>query len=209
MHGLVKNPGTFRTQGVEIGNGDQVAHVAPRAWNVENLMNGLFNFLKNGDDNLIIKSCVFHYEMEFIHPFMDGNGRLGRLWQTVILIQENPVFEYLPIEHEIKSQQLNYYDVLSASDKQGVCTVFIEYMLRIIMESLNTLIAQQRINLTDDDRIQYFKENFQGLEFARNDYLDMFKDISTATATRDVKKGLRELLWTKVGDNRTTRYIIK
>ena len=209
MKGLVKGAGKFRTQGVGVFKGDQVAHLAPPAWNVENLMQKLFNYLKKSDDNLIIKSCVFHYEMEFIHPFMDGNGRMGRLWQTVILINENPVFEFLPIEHEIKSEQLKYYNALSISDKQGVCTVFVEYMLEMIKKSLTKLIGQQRVNLSDDDRPKYFIDNFSKKEFVRKDYLEMFKDISTATATRDLKKGLEEDLWEKIGNNRTTKYTIK
>jgi len=134
---------------------------------------------------------------------------MGRLWQTVILIQENPVFEFLPIEHEIKMEQLKYYQALSHSDKQGVCTAFVEYMLKMIRASLTKLNSQHRINLTQDERIRYFKDNFKGIEFARKDYLEKFKDISTATATRDMKKGIEENLWKKIGDNRTTLYVMK
>lgn len=98
MMGLVDTPGQFRTGTIGVVQGNRIAHLAPPGWNVDNLMTNLFNYLKEGADNLIIKSCVFHYEMEFIHPFADGNGRMGRLWQTVILMNANPVFEYLPIE---------------------------------------------------------------------------------------------------------------
>ncbi len=206
MKGLVDNPGKFRIKGVGIFKGKQVAHVAPPAWNVENLMQELFNYLKKSKDNLLIKSCVFHYEMEFIHPFMDGNGRMGRLWQTVILMKENPVFEYLPIEHEIKIQQQKYYDALGESDKEGICTIFVEYMLDKIRTSLEQLITGQRNNLTDEERINYFWSNFDGQEFARKDYLEIFKEISVATATRDMKKGIEMNLWEKFGDNRTTKY---
>lgn len=208
MNGLVDHPGNFRTKGVGVFKGEQVAHVAPPAWNVENLMQKLFSYLKQSDDNLIIKSCVFHYEMEFVHPFMDGNGRMGRLWQTVILMKENPVFEFLPIEHEIKIQQQNYYDALSKSDKEGVCTIFVEFMLEKIKISLNQLIKGQRNNLADVERINYFWSNFEGKEFARKDYLEKFKEISVATATRDMKKGIKMKLWQKIGDNRTTKYKI-
>ena len=206
MKGLVESPGKFRIKGVGIFKGNQVAHVAPPAWNVENLIKELFNYLKKSKDNLLIKSCVFHYEMEFIHPFMDGNGRMGRLWQTVILMKENPVFEFLPIEHEIKIQQQKYYDALGESDKEGICTVFVEYMLDKIRTSLQQLITGQRNNLTDEERINYFWSNFDGQEFARKDYLEIFKEISVATATRDMKKGIEMNLWKKFGDNRTTKY---
>jgi len=208
MNRLIENPGKFRTKGVGVFKGEQAAHVAPPAWNVENLMQNLFDYLKSNSDNLIIKSCVFHYEMEFIHPFMDGNGRMGRLWQTVILLNENPVFEFLPIEHEIKIQQQKYYDALAQSDKAGVCTIFVEFMLDKIKTSLEQLITGQRNSLTDEERINYFVSNYERNEFARKDYLEVFKEISVATATRDMKKGIELNIWTKIGDNRTTKYKI-
>ena len=208
MNELMENPGKFRTKGVGVFKGEQVAHIAPPAWNVENLIQKLFTYLKQSNDNLIIKSCVFHYEMEFLHPFMDGNGRMGRLWQTVILMNENPVFEFLPIEHEIKIQQQNYYDALAQSDKEGVCTIFVEFMLEIIKTSLSQLILGQRNNLSETERINYFYSNFKGSEFARKDYLEIFKEISVATATRDMKKGMEMKVWNKIGDNRTTKYKI-
>ena len=208
MKGLVTDPGNFRTKGVGVFKGEQIAHLAPPAWNVKFLMQDLFEYLKKSQDNLIIKSCVFHYEMEFIHPFMDGNGRMGRLWQTVILMKQNPVFEYLPIEHEIKLQQQEYYQALSLSDKAGICTVFVEFMLEKIRDSLQLLINGQRKSLTQEDRIQYFIESNKGIDFARKDYLAVFKDISIATATRDMKRGIELKLWSKVGDNRTTIYRI-
>lgn len=208
MKGLRDDPGKFRTKGVGIFKGEKVAHVAPPAWNVENLMQELFHYLKKSKDNLIIKSCVFHYEMEFIHPFMDGNGRMGRLWQTVILMKENPVFEFLPIEHEIRIEQQEYYDALGKSDREGICTIFVEFMLEKIKTSLNQLISGQRNILSDEERIKYFWSNFTGKEFARKDYLEMFKEISLPTATRDMKKGIEMNLWEKVGDNRTTKYRI-
>jgi len=84
----------------------------------------------------IIKSCVFHYEVEFIHPFMDGNGRMGRFWQTRLLMEENPIFEYVPIEETIKNHQEQYYKTLAESDNSGRSTVFIEFMLEAINNSL-------------------------------------------------------------------------
>ncbi len=206
MSGLVEQAGKYRTSEVGIFKGEQVAHMAPPAWNVHNLMTRLFEYLKEGEDNLIIKSCVFHYEMEFIHPFMDGNGRMGRLWQTIILIKENPVFEYLPIELEIKNRQQEYYNTLSQADKEGISTKFVEFMLGIIQFSLEQLLNDQRKTLTDEERINYFKEHTNQIEFTRKDYMDMFKNISTATATRDLKKGVELGIFLKTGDNRVARY---
>ena len=98
MNGLIDNPGKLRTKSVGIFKGSQVAHIAPPAGNLNHLMKELFKYIKSGDDHILIKSCVAHYEIEFIHPFMDGNGRMGRLWQSLILLKEYPVFEYLPFE---------------------------------------------------------------------------------------------------------------
>lgn len=209
MSGLVENAGKYRTKGVGIFKGDEVAHMAPPAWNVSNLMGDLFSYLKESEDNLIVKSCVFHYEMEFIHPFMDGNGRMGRLWQTLILMQENPVFEYLPIEIAIKNNQGKYYEALSESDKEGLCTKFVEFMLGMIKISLSELIEDQRKSFSDEERLQYFKEQTDLKEFTRKDYLRVFKDISTATATRDLKKGVDLEILKKKGDNRLTKYEFK
>src|SRR5690554_1754403 len=134
MEGLLEQPGEYRKQGVGIVKGSQVAHLAPPFDNVPFLMKDLFDYLKEGDEIELIKSCVFHYEMEFIHPFIDGNGRMGRLWQTLILKDAYPVFEFLPIESLIKERQEQYYESLGKSDNTGESTVFIEYMLEIILE---------------------------------------------------------------------------
>jgi Fic family protein len=210
MKDLINSPpGKYRTKGVGIFKGSQVAHMAPPAWNVQNLMTNLFTYLKEGEDNLIIKSCVFHYEMEFIHPFMDGNGRMGRLWQTLILMQENPVFEFLPIEMKIRNTQQQYYDTLAGSDKEGIATKFVEYMLEFIASSLQELVAGQKQVLTDVDRLTYFREHAKVEVFSRKEYLEMFKDISSSTASRDLKKGVALGILIKLGDKRLTKYKFK
>ncbi len=206
MSGLVDMPGQFRTGSVGVIQGDRIAHLAPPGWNIDNLMTDLFRYLKEGEDNLIIKSCVFHYEMEFIHPFMDGNGRMGRLWQTVILMRANPVFEYLPIEQEIKKSQEEYYNVLSQCDKEGLSTKFVEYLLGKIKLSLAELVDIQRENFTDKERLKYFLEQINTGTFTRKDYLKMFPEISTATATRDLRKGVEEGILARKGSDRLATY---
>ena len=206
MNDLVDRPGQFRTGSVGVMQGNRIAHLAPPGWNVDNLMTNLFEYLAYGEDNLIIKGCVFHYEMEFIHPFLDGNGRMGRLWQTVILMQLNPVFEFLPIEQEIKKSQAAYYQVLSQCDKEGLSTKFVEYLLGKIAVSLTELVDTQRENFTDKERLSYFLDQMEPSAFTRKDYLKMFPKISSATATRDLKKGVEEGILSREGNDRLARY---
>ena len=206
MSGLVDIPGQFRTGSVGVMQGGRIAHLAPPGWNVDHLMTNLFGYLEKGEDNLIIKSCVFHYEMEFIHPFLDGNGRMGRLWQTVILMKVNPVFEYLPIEQEIKKSQEEYYNVLSQCDKEGLSTKFVEYLLGKIKWSLTELVDTQRDSFTDMERLNYFLDQKDREEFTRKDYRRMFSKISSATATRDLRKGVNEGILSRKGSDRITTY---
>ncbi|MFV0417843.1 MAG: Fic family protein [Dysgonomonas sp.] len=206
MHGLVDNAGKLRGKGVGIVKGNETIHVAPPADRVKSLIEELLDYAANDKDLLLIKSCVFHYEFEFIHPFMDGNGRMGRLWQTVLLRQQYPVFDYLPIEALIKNQQLNYYNVLAKADKLGESTPFIEFMLTIIEQALEDLLSTQPITLKGEDRIQLFKTIIGENSFSRKDYMRHFKDIASATASRDLREGTEKDILEKIGDGRLTMY---
>ena len=209
MNTLIENAGQFRRTAVGIIKGNNITHVAPHGDIVYPLMKDLFDYLKNDKDILLIKSCVFHYEFEFIHPFIDGNGRMGRLWQTMILKDYSPVFEYLPIESLIKERQQDYYDVLGKSDNQGNSTGFVELMLKIIDIALEDLLKTQNHTLTSTDRIDIFK-NFIGTElFTRQDYLRHNKEISTATASRDLKEAVDNDIIEKTGEKRLTKYRYK
>lgn len=205
---LIEKPGKYRNQGVGIVKGSKVEHIAPPFENVPFLMKDLFEYLKDKSELTLIKSCVFHYEMEFIHPFLDGNGRMGRLWQTIILMQDYPFFEFLPFETLISKNQNEYYQALSLSDKEGKSTKFIEYMLKIIDHSLADLLENSSKKLTETDRITLFLENNKN-EFTRKDYLNYFKDISSATASRDLKHAVENNLINKDGDKKTTTYKIE
>lgn len=207
MKDLIIDAGKYRKQGVGIVKGTKVAHIAPPYENVPFLMNDLFEYLKNKDELTLIKSCVFHYEMEFIHPFLDGNGRMGRLWQTIILMEEYPVFEFLPFETLISKTQDSYYKSLAISDSSGKSTYFIEYMLDVINKSLENLLNYDNRIIKDIDRLEYFYS--LGIkEFTRKDYLHVFKDISPATASRDLKKGLKLKLFDVTGNQNTAKYIL-
>ena len=202
---LIVNPGKFRNQSAGIVKGSKVTHIASPHENVPFLMKDLFNYLNDNSELGLIKSCVFHYEMEFIHPFVDGNGRMGRLWQTLILMQEYPIFEFLTLETLISKNQDNYYNALSKSDKEGNSTKFIAYMLDIIDASLAELLENAGKKLTEKDRIQLYLESNEN-EFSRKDYMTYFKDISSATASRDLKYAVENGLIQKSGDKKTTTY---
>ena len=205
LQNLITQSGKYRNQSVGIVKGSKVEHVAPPYENVPFLMNDLFKYLRDKSEITLIKSCVFHYEMEFIHPFLDGNGRMGRLWQTLILMEDYPIFEFLPFETLISKNQEEYYKALSISDKEGKSTKFIEYMLKIIDYSLDDLLQNTSKKLSESDRIQIFLENFES-EFTRKDYITYFKTISSATASRDLKNAVEKSLIEKSGDKKTSTY---
>jgi len=207
MQNLIEKPGNYRKQGVGIVKGNKVKHVAPPHANVPFLMKDLFKYLKNKDELDLIKSCVFHYEMGFIHPFVDGNGRMGRLWQTLILKNEYSVFEFIPLETLISKSQKKYYQALSESDKQGKSTTFIEYMLKIIDHSLENTLNSGTKKLTQIERLNYFIEKNSN-EFTRKNYMITFKYISSATASRDLNKGVELKLFSKIGEKNKTKYKI-
>jgi len=208
MNGLIENPGKYRKQGVGIVKGTKVEHIAPPHGNVPYLMKDLFKYLKDKNELSLIKSCVFHYEMEFIHPFLDGNGRMGRLWQTLILKAEYPVFEFIPLETLISKSQKEYYEALSESDNKGKSTIFIEYMLEIINNSLEHILKFGNRKLNQTNRINYFKE-LDNKEFTRKDYMNIFKEISSATASRDLIKGIELEIFVKIGEKNKTKYRLK
>jgi Fic family protein len=208
MKSLIEDAGKYRNQSVGIVKGSKVEHLAPPFENVPYLMKDLFEYLQKSDEIELIKSCVFHYEMEFIHPFLDGNGRMGRLWQTLILMEKYPVFEFLPFETLISNDQEKYYKALAESDKSGKSTKFIEYMLSVIDISISELLNFNNRTLNEIDRLEYFV-SLNKNEFTRKDYMDVFKDISSATASRDLKKGVELNLFEKIGEKNKTIYRLK
>jgi len=138
MQDVLKEAGKYRNGNVGVGNEKEITHIAPPAINIPKLMSDLFEWLKVMELHPLIVSSVFHYEFEFIHPFVDGNGRIGRFWQTLILYNWKSVFEYLPIESLIYENQDEYYAAIKKSTQIGSSTSFIEFMLKIILDTLNT-----------------------------------------------------------------------
>lgn len=136
MLGLLDHPGTYRSGGAGVMAGKQVIHMAPPAAQVPRLMGDLFGWLKTDKQHPLIASSVFHYEFEFIHPFSDGNGRIGRLWQTLLLSQWSPAFAWLPVESLVHRNQSGYYQALRDSGKASDCAPFVEFMLGCILDAV-------------------------------------------------------------------------
>lgn len=142
MDGLCARAGAFRTGGVGVFAGDRLIHMAPPAHMVPTLMQQLFDWLATAEDHLLIKSCVFHYEFEFIHPFSDGNGRIGRLWQSLILGKLHPAFPHLPVENMVYAAQSGYYKAIEESSKLADCAPFIDFMLGEILHALQQATSE-------------------------------------------------------------------
>ncbi|MCL2726125.1 MAG: Fic family protein [Polyangiaceae bacterium] len=207
MQGLIENAGRFRSSGVGIFQGSRLAHVAPPAKRVPILVENLLRFARAREPHPLVKSAVVHYELEFIHPFADGNGRMGRLWQHVILARWHPVFEYLPVESIVFAKQNEYYRVLEACDKAGNSTLFIEFSLDTIRESLDDFLKALRPSpVTPSTRLEIAHSAFGKGAFSRKDYMACFGILSTATASRDLKVGVDEKLLIKNGDKALAKY---
>ena len=143
MNGLVEGAGELRTSSVGVINEQgKVIHVAPPHDMVSPLVDQLFAWLKDSKVNMLIKSSVFHYEFEFIHPFCDGNGRMGRLWQTALLASWKPIFAWIPIESIIKNHQEEYYQVIKISTSQGKSNAFIVFMLNTILDAVSDILHE-------------------------------------------------------------------
>ncbi|MGL6212502.1 Fic family protein [Billgrantia desiderata] len=143
MQGLVDDAGCFRTGGVGIYKGNELVHMAPPAPRVPLLVENLLTWLAGTEEHPLIASAVVHYELEFIHPFADGNGRMGRLWQTLILRHWRPLLGYLPVETIIRDRQQEYYDTLAEADQAGEATPFIEFMLTALRDAFREAIESE------------------------------------------------------------------
>ena len=176
MQALVDDAGRFRRGGVGVFGEQGLVHLAPPADRVPMLMNDLFDWLKTSKDHLLIRSCVFHYEFEFIHPFIDGNGRTGRLWQSLILGKLHPMFEHLPVENMVYANQQAYYDAITASTKAAQSGPFIDFMLGEIYKTLKEHQGEE-LSMTEVEPIDKefglkFGEEFgikYGIKFGIND----------------------------------------
>ncbi len=192
MENLLNNAGDYRQNNVGVGGAQGVTHVAPPPNMVPQLMGELFEWLKNTDDNLLIVSCVFHYEFEFIHPFSDGNGRIGRLWQSVILNQYKSIFSAIPIESVVRDNQERYYKALEDAGSAGESTPFIEFMLDIILKALEK-VQKENVpkNVPKNVPLKRLDKILQLIDKNRNITimeLSLQLDVTDKTIKRDIAK---------------------
>ena len=204
MRGLVDEAGVFRSRPVGVVDSDgRILHFGTLPDYVPGLVDELLEWTRESELPMLIKSCVFHYEFELIHPFADGNGRVGRLWHTLLLSKWNPIFAWLPVESIIHDRQQEYYDAINFSNEEGASTKFIAFMLSAIKSSIT-----EALNMSDE----MIDENFSPAEkrwdvvFAymqknvsiRNSDLCRMLGVSSATANR--------LLRAWMGDGKLERY---
>ena len=207
MKGIVKDPGSLRQGPIGVIRKNNIFHETPDWKKVEFMMQALFHYLNESDDHHLIKSSRFHFQIEYIHPFIDGNGRIGRLWQTRLLMVYHPVFEFLPVEHLIREQQQVYYGALAMGDDTGDCTVFVAFILTQIAKALKQLIEETRgVTLTAENRLGIARTAFGDKTLSRKEYQNLLKTISPATASRDLHQGVKMGLLKRSGDKRTTMY---
>jgi Fic family protein len=186
MSGLVDEAGMFRKGGVGVFDGDKPIHIAPPADRVRVLMSDLFGWLENADDHLLIRSCVFHYEFEFIHPFADGNGRIGRLWQSLILGRLNPIFEHLPVENMVYSNQQAYYHAINRSSDLGDSGPFIDFMLEEILNALVDHQGKSNADIADEKGLNYQQLRVLG-------YLRADRHTTAAKIAADLDMSARQI----------------
>lgn len=153
MAGLVDDAGRFRSGGIGIFQGKLLVHLAPSVNRVPQLMDDLLGWLKATEEHPLVASCVFHYELEFIHPFADGNGRMGRLWQSLILRQWKPLLAYLPVETVIHALQDDYYRVLAEADKHAESTPFIEFILQTLLDAIKESVPTDQVSDQVSDQV--------------------------------------------------------
>ncbi len=206
MNKLLNNAGIYRNTNVGVGGKDGVTHVAPPPNMVPQLMGDLFSWLKNTDEHFLVVSCIFHYEFEFIHPFSDGNGRVGRLWQSVILNKYKNIFGYIPIESVVRENQAKYYKALEEAGSVGESTPFIEFMLEVILKTLNKLEKEnvplkvtRNVPLKRLDKILKLIKNDNNITILQ---IANLLDITDKTIKRDITKLKNENKLTRIGSSK-------
>jgi Fic family protein len=209
MGGLVPDAGRLRKGGVGVVQGSRVAHVAPPASQVHRLVEELLGWVgADRETPLILKAAIVHYELEFIHPFSDGNGRLGRLWEHRLLLDVHPVFEHVPVESIVRARQAAYYAALGAADKIGEAAPFVEFSLGAMRDAMSEFLSELRPEpATAETRLERARAHFGERDFSRAEYAKLHPTISAPTASRDLRAGVESRALRKSGDKATARYV--
>lgn len=185
--GLLNEAGEFCSHPVGVADSEgNILHFGTLPQYVPKLIQELLEWTEKSEIHLLIKSCVFHYEFELIHPFADGNGRMGRLWHTLLLSKWNPIFAWLPIESIIHDNQSEYYNAINVSNNNGNSTVFIEFMLSVIKQALQESINDKPKNISSKSDLRWNKINdyLETHEYILNSDVQKLLGVSSATATR-------------------------
>ena len=187
VKGLVNEAGEFRSRPVGVVDSKgEILHSGALPRYVPKLVSELMDWIRESNFHMIIKSCVFHYEFELIHPFSDGNGRTGRLWHTLLLSKWNPIFAWLPVESIIHNNQKAYYEAINTSNNTGESTIFIEFMLSVIRQALLEAGEFQITSVSNkaDTRLSQIYAFLDGHEYIMNSDVQKLLGVSSATATR-------------------------
>ncbi len=191
MRSILDDAGKFRRGGVGVFSSEGMVHMGPPADRVPVLIGELMEWLRDSDDHPLVKGCVFHYEFEFIHPFSDGNGRMGRMWHTLILSKWRDGMAWVPVESIVREHQQEYYNAIALSTKLGDSGPFIELMLSLISNALKVCMT------ADDDSARY------GLNATERRLLSMIGDglfknaedasLALSVSKRTVERSIRSL----------------
>ena len=206
---LIKESGRFRSKNAGVYQGDKLIHMGTLPEYIPELINNLFLWLKNSEEHPLIKAAVFHYEFEFIHPFQDGNGRIGRLWHSLILSKWKKFFAWLPIESLVQKYQKEYYMAINNSNRDGKSTEFILFMLKIIKETLIELIEIQKVTDKNKEKIKSLIEYLGKNNSINNKEAQNLLDISESAAKRFLNKLVKENILEAVGEYKARKYIKK
>lgn len=205
--GLLLSAGRFRTGPVEVYVTETKTKAMPVWETVEPSMNELFDNLKNSDDLMLLKSVRFHFEFVNLHPFFDGNGRVARLWQTRLLMEEHPVFEFLDVESMVFEHRAEYYKRICEAQETGDAGGFVLFMFEQIERSLSNLWKNSGTIFQGlEKRIEAAAAHFGEKNFSRREYCQLLKTITPVTASRDLAAGVKNGKLIREGDKRTAVY---
>lgn len=204
--GLVDNPGHFRHESVGVLGKEGISHIAPPAERVSVLIDDLFEWLVKSKDHILIKSSVFHYEFEFIHPFADGNGRMGRFWQSRLLAEWNPVFAHLPVENMIWENQTAYYKALEDSTEKTDSGIFVDFMLEIILDALKARKVNVKVSVKVNANQQKILSHLRKNPYATMEELSEIVGIAKKNIFNNIKKLQGNGLLRRVGADKNGRW---